>query len=123
MADPRPLQKSASDPEQVQRAGRVVKGREGAFLLALRDVLDHETGRLVLYELIQRAGVYRSIWRMSAEIHYLAGRQDLGHELMASCYEASEDLYQLMEREARLRQTREDRGTVAAHTPKAGTDG
>ena len=47
--------------------------------------------------------MFSSIWRQSAEIHYLAGKQDIGHEIQANIVRVCPDLYLLMQREAMLR--------------------
>jgi hypothetical protein len=49
----------------------------------------------------------------------LAGRQDVGHELLALCMQAGKDLYLLMETEARNRQERDDREIDATQTARA----
>lgn len=80
---------------------------------ATRAVLSTPAGRQVLAAIVEQAGVHHSIWTASAEIHYRAGRQDFGHELMAQLLEADEDLYETMEREKRDR-VRRDRAEDAA---------
>lgn len=123
MAEPRAEVKNAADPHQVRTAGRRIGRRELRFLTALRTVMGTPEGRLVFgdrgHGLLARAGVYRSIWEASAKIHYNAGRQDFGHELMAELLRADEGLYQLMETEARLLALRDDAETDAGHTPAA----
>jgi hypothetical protein len=52
---------------------------------------------------------------MSAEIHYLAGLQDSGHRIMARILDADENLYLLMESEARALGKRENAETEAVH--------
>ena len=111
--------KNAADPEQVKRAGRKERDREAVFLRSLKDAMTSPAVRLVMWELLSRARVFGSIYHASALIHYNAGRQDFGHELMAACLEADEELYLLMEREARARAKREAHEIDAAHTPRA----
>jgi len=86
---------------------RKARRQQRDYLEAVRAVLGSEAGRLFCSHILQAAGVYRSIWTQSAEIHYRAGRQDFGHELMAEWLEASEELYDQMERENRARVRRE----------------
>jgi hypothetical protein len=76
--------------------------------------------RLVMWELLSQAGVYGSVWHASALIHYNAGRQDFGHELMAQLLDADEGAYDLMTKEARERAKRTAAEQDAAHTPPAG---
>jgi len=111
--------RNAADPQQVRRAARKEKQLEERFSAAMRNVLATESGRLVFWELLARAGVYRSIWVMTAEIHYRAGQQDFGHMIQAEIVKASEDSYEQMVREARLRAQREANETDAAHVSRA----
>lgn len=113
----RPGQRSASDPRQVKHAERKDRQRRERFDDALRAVLAEASGRLVLWELLTRAGIYRSIWDPSARIHYNAGRQDFGHELLASILEADEEGYLLMEREQRGRARTEAVEAAAVQIP------
>jgi hypothetical protein len=115
----RSLVRNAADPKQVRRAARKEAQLEEQFTAALRDVLSTTRGRFVIWELLRRAGVFRSIWVMTAEIHYRAGQQDFGHRIQADVLKASESAYELMSREARLREKREANETDAAHTPRA----
>jgi hypothetical protein len=115
--------RNAADPEQVNRARRKDRDRVRVFSGNLRAVMQTDYGRAVMWELVERAGVYRSVWSPNSEIHYKAGRQDYGHELLAEIIEADEGLYMTMEREARERARREARGTDAAHTAPASRGG
>lgn len=115
----RSLQGNAADPRQVRYAERKVRERDARFLDALQVILRTPAGRIVCWDLLTRAGIFRSIWENSARIHYNAGRQDFGHELLASLVEADEGLYQVMEKEARVYQRGEDRETEAAQTPSS----
>ncbi len=97
---PRALVENAADPQQVRFAAEFERRHHERFETAMRNVLASQDGRIVLAALIRRAGVYRSIWHPSSEIHYNAGKQDYGHELMADLVRIDEEKYQLMEREA-----------------------
>jgi len=115
----RSLVRNAADPEQVKRAARRERRTEEQVLGALEAVMRTAEGRLVMWDLLSRCGIYGSIWHPSAEIHYRAGKQDMGHEIQALILRSSEDLYELMAREARARGRRENDETDAAHTPRA----
>lgn len=119
MPEPRAQVRNAADPKQVKRAERKAREREALFQDALKAILATSAGRVVLWELLARARVFESIWHPSAEIHYLAGRQDYGHELMAMLVDADDELFFLMQQEARARAKRDDRATDAAHTAGA----
>jgi L-amino acid N-acyltransferase YncA len=125
MAEPRALVKNAADPKQVQYAQRKEKQRGERVNHALRAVMATPAGRVVMWELLTRAGIFRSVWEASAKIHYNAGRQDYGHELLATLIDVDEAAYQLMEREMRAIDRNDSRETAAVQTPAAGgeTDG
>lgn len=113
----RPLQGNAADPRQVKYGARKERERETRFLDAVRSVLGTSAGRIMCWELLARAGIFRSIWENSARIHYNAGRQDFGHELLAALLQADEARYLVMEQEQRAYQRGEDRESAAAQTP------
>jgi len=115
----RSLQRNAADPRQVKYAARKERQLHDRVRDALRTVLSTPAGRIVLWDLLVRAGIFRSVWENSARIHYNAGRQDYGHELLAALVEADEDGYQLMEREMRAWQRSQDQEAAAVQTPAA----
>ena len=111
---------NAADPKQVRNAERRTRRRDRDFLDSLEIVLASPHGRLVMWELLARAGVYRSVWDQSgSKTYYNAGRQDYGHELLTLLLEASPALYIEMETEARRREARERSEVEAAATPPA----
>jgi hypothetical protein len=114
-----PLTRRSNDPRDVHRAERKERQRAGRFAAALRVVMETPAGRVVMAEWVRRAGIYRSIWDPSSKIHYNAGRQDFGHEMLAELLEHAPELYLEMEREQRAFETAEDRSNEAAHTPSA----
>lgn len=119
----RALTRNAGDPQQVKTARRLEARREQFTIDMLVATMSQPSGRAFIWELLSRCGVFSSIYRQSSEIYYLAGRQDVGHELLELCTTASKDLYLLMESEARNRAERENRETDALHTPRADQGG
>lgn len=116
----RSLVKNAADPQQVRRAAQVERDRGEQFTGNLKAVLETPAGRFVIWELLARAGIYRCEFEGSAKVHFNEGRRNFGLEsILAPVIEASEELYALMEREARQRQRLADRTTDAAQTPRA----
>jgi len=120
MSRPRAHVRNAADPQQVKRAARKERDADEQRLEAIRAVLQTPEGRRVFWDLLVRASVFESIWNPNVQIHYNAGRQDFGHQLMADLLVADEDGYDLMQREARARQRQEDRETDAAHANAQG---
>lgn len=112
--------RNAADPRQVKRAARKQERLEQERKARLHAVMSTVDGRAVMWDLLGKAGVYRSVFNPSgSQMYYLAGRQDFGHELLDELVTLSEDLYILMETEARARARREALETDAAHTPRA----
>ena len=110
----RPLMTDASSREQNAYAERVLKDRAETLRAAVQAVMAIPSGRLLLWELLSIAGVNESVMsRGREEVLYMAGRQDLGHDLQAMLYGANEDLYDLMAREAHAREKREEAGAKA----------
>lgn len=101
MSNGRSLVRNAADPEQVRHAARKERRREEQTANDLRAVMGSPAGRRFMWELLSRAGIYRSVWDNSARIHYNAGRQDFGHELVALITEHDPDGWLAMESEAR----------------------
>lgn len=118
----RPQVKNAADPTQVKGAARRQREREEQLRASYAGVMSTEAGRMVMWDLLSSAGVYRSVWSPNSEIHYKAGRQDFGHELMATLLETNEGLYELMAREARARDKKADTTAAAEQTPRADTE-
>ena len=119
MSDQRALVRNAADPQQVRRAARKEADAEAMLLAGLKELQATPTGRFVFRSLLERLGVFRSVWENSARIHYNAGRQDAGHELMALLVQADENAYELMEREARARSQKQARENDAVHAARA----
>lgn len=122
MADRPASVRNAGDISDVRRADRAAKRARDRELDVTRAVLATVEGREFLRNWLEALGVFRSIWRPNAEIHFLAGRQDVGHELMALLSEADEAAYLQMETEARARRKRTDIETEAGHTARLDTE-
>lgn len=119
---PRPqssLVRNAADPRQVRFAEEFERRRAERFDSALAEVMNTVAGRTVFAALIRRAGVLRSIWHPSSEIHFNAGQQSFGLEMMADIVRVTEDLYQLMEREEWAWAKKEQATIEAAHTRRS----
>lgn len=116
---PRADVRNAADRRQVETARRRERRLHRERLERYRVTLQTYDGRAVLWDLLERLGVYRSVWDPGARIHYNAGRQDAGHELMATVLEADEQGYARMAAEARERTRRDDAERDAAHVASA----
>lgn len=112
--------KNAADRQQVRSAERLQVRTRAEYLAALVEVMATPTGRRVLWELLTIARIHGSVFSSNTtDMAYLAGRQDYGHELLADLLEADEDLYALLEQEARARNRKRDRTIEAQRTLSA----
>jgi hypothetical protein len=120
MGEPRALVRNTADPKQVKRAARQVDERDRLYLLALAQCLQHPEARYVFNELLERAGLYRSVFDHSGSVmNFKEGARNFGLELRADLERADELQVELMDRERRDRQRRDDRATDAHHTARA----
>lgn len=78
-----PLVTRASDPGQVTRSQQSEKYIRESQKKDLEKVVDTPEGRRVLWGILEHCSTFQSIWHPSALIHYNAGKQDVGHFLLA----------------------------------------
>lgn len=118
--EPRVLVKNAADAQQVRRAERKTRDREAEFQQALTATLSDPAGRMLVWGLLDRAGINGTIFDPNgSQMYFKEGRRNFGFEIQALAIACDEDLYLLMEREGRARQRRTDRETDAAHMSRA----
>lgn len=111
----RPLVKNGSDAAQVRRAQRKVAQREAQLVVSLAEVLGTAAGRFVLWTLLEATHVYATSFDHSGSVMYFKeGERNVGLNWRARILAADEQLYELMEREARQRDRRLDAETAAA---------
>jgi len=104
MAESRVLVKNAADPEQVAAGARTKRQRQTLYQMALREVLRHEPGRLVLGEILEHAGIYEETFHPNhGQMSLNEGRRRLGLQIRQSILEADEAAFELLEREHRAR--------------------
>jgi len=97
----KPLVTDVSDKKQVKAAEQKERlGRDQE----LNDICSTPQGRRFMWRLLGHCRTFESIWKNSAEIHYNAGQQDLGHFLMSEIVEADQEIYFQMMRENKKEQ-------------------
>lgn len=112
--------RNAADPAQVTRAGRRDRDREARVLASLKAVMTMPAARLVFAELLDRAGLYETVYDHSGSVMYFKeGRRNFGLELRAWIEEADDRLAELMDQERRARRRADEAATDAGHTPRA----
>jgi len=90
-----------SDEEQVklnQEEAAKIRKQE---LEDIRVILKTKEGRRFIWRLLSHCKVFNSIWSPSASIHYLAGKQDVGHFVLNEVTAADDDSLLKMMREAK----------------------
>jgi hypothetical protein len=100
-AEERALVKNAADEKQVKEGAKREKSHRDREIDDIRQVMSSPQGRRFIWRLLGHCGVYESIWEASAKIHYNAGKQDVGHFLLAEVVQANEELYSLMIKESK----------------------
>lgn len=116
----RTLQRNAADDKQVKYAERAAARREERFSAALFAVMSTQEGRALLWGILGLAPPDSHVYDPSgSSMYFKEGRRQVTLELKAKMLEASEDLYELMEREQRAIQRADLRGAEAVQTPSA----
>lgn len=96
------MARNASDPKEQAALERLERRREKRWRDSLAAVLATPEGRLVMWQLVGRAGVFRSAFNTHGGVQsYNLGRQDFGHELIAEVLKLGSEPYLAMEREGR----------------------
>lgn len=98
---------NAADPEQVKEARKKANRERKQEIEDLRTVLSTQQGRRLLWRILGYCKVFESIWSPSAQIHHSAGRQDVGHFIMAEIAHANEEALFTMMREAKSEECKE----------------
>lgn len=97
------LVKNAADENQVKSARNKTDREREQQIADLKFLLSTAQGRRYLWRLLEHCHVFGSIWRPSAEIHHLSGKQDVGHFVLAEITEANADSFLTMMKEAKER--------------------
>jgi len=83
---------NASDRLQVEDQKKRVKERRKQELNDIITVLSTISGRRFIWRILGKCRTFESVWEASAKIHYNAGKQDLGHYIMAEISESDSNL-------------------------------
>lgn len=93
-----------NDPREISLARKVAGRRDRERRRAWREVLKTPLGRRVVWDELERAGIFQTVFSTEALVMaHRSGRHDHGKELLAFVIELAPDLYVLMEREQRER--------------------
>jgi len=95
-----PVVGNAASRKQLETARQKEQLEAEQWLADIRELLHLESGagRRVLWGVLAQCKVLESIWVQSSEIYYNAGRQDIGHWILAQLEKADQRaLLSLME--------------------------
>lgn len=90
---------NAADAKQVRKARKTQRRTRAQELEDLREVLKGQAGRRVFWRVLKQCGTFESAMGMNdALTNYNAGRQDIGHFVLAEITAAQPDIVpQLMQ--------------------------
>lgn len=94
-----------SDPKEVEREQRRVNVLTRQNRDDLKAVLSSRQGRRWVSRLLEATRVLQSVWDPSSRIHWLAGRQDLGNEILRGILELDPNIYLDMLKESKEEQS------------------
>lgn len=86
----------------------------------LREVLSSQAGRRFVFRLLEHCSVFSSINTGSSQIYANAGRQDVGHFIMAIVEQVDGEALFAMMREAKQARDANTREAEAIRTPSVG---
>jgi hypothetical protein len=110
------LVKNAADAQQVKRGARKEQDTREQLLADVRACLALPAFRRLCQYLIGFCQVYAPIWDPSAKIHYYAGQQSVGQELVRLLNAASPDADLEVLREGRARERLDGLANQSART-------
>jgi hypothetical protein len=114
---------NAADPRRVKFARRKEKDQARLYDEALKAAMALPAVRLVMWEILAKAGIYETLTETNASIYFKTGRRNFGLEILADLIRVDENLYLAMEAEARARQRSLDRETAAMHIASSNDEG
>lgn len=92
---------NAADRKQIKEAGKTERQKRRDEIDDVRFLLQFKQFRRFAWRVLTFCKVFSSIWRPSAEIHHLSGKQDCGHFLMSEITESNPEAFLLMMKENR----------------------
>lgn len=98
---PRKYNENLSDEENVLEDEKAARIRRDRDLDDIRTVCKSRQGRRVLWTLLSYCNVFDDGWRMSAEIHKLAGMRNVGIHIMQEICAADQEIFFQMMKEAK----------------------
>jgi len=91
---------NVGDEVTVEQNARRAELRRDLDMANLKVVLGTREGRLFVWSLLERTRVFQTVWDPSSRIHYLAGRQELGQDILHDVMELDPEVFLTMKAEA-----------------------
>lgn len=105
--DPRRAQGREKTDEELEREAEARRAAEERIraeqLLHWRNVMRTESGRSVIYEILEETGFFEKVFEPNSTIYYNAGKRDVGGFLLGRVLEGAQDQYLPMMTEAFVR--------------------
>ena len=95
------LVENASDEIEIGKANEIIKRRNLQNKEDMKFILRSQQGRRFLWRLMEHCKVFNSIYHSSSLIHYNAGKQDVGHFILAEIVNSDENALINMMKEAK----------------------
>jgi hypothetical protein len=93
------LVRNAADEQQVEKARKKDLSKRDKEIRDLYAVLQMPEGRRFLWRVLSHCKAFESIWRQSAEIHYLAGMRDVALFIMSEINDCDQEAFFKMMKE------------------------
>ena len=91
--------KNVADKKEVKDASKKDKWKLRQNKDDILYLLSLPQFRRYVWKLLETCSIFASIWRPSAEIHRLAGRQELGQDILVEITQANPEAFILMMKE------------------------
>lgn len=75
-----------------KKRDKEIENKDLRWIEGIKQICKTTAGREVLWRILGSCKVFGSVWEPSAKIHYNAGKQDVGHWLMAEIVRADENI-------------------------------
>ena len=94
-------QKNAADSEAVEKSERAKKIKRDQYIADMSFLLGDPRGRRVIWELLERGGVFRISFTGNSETFFNEGKRQIALSLLEDVMESRPDAYLQMSKEAK----------------------
>ena len=94
-------QKKADDPEEIAKQDRLKKIKRDQYIADMSFLLGDARGRRVIWELLERGGVFKISFTGNSETFFNEGKRQIALSLLEDVMESRPDAYLQMSKEAK----------------------